>query len=219
LTKIYSFVVISYLISGCIAPDPTIDLSPQDKDLYITNRDLSVNFANYKTYAIVDSVIVITKNPNDTMKNKSTYSNEIISDVNFEMQNDGFVKVGKSQNPDVGINVEVLKFSEKVPVSYFGYSIPGLGYYGYPSPAFWGYPGYVYGFPSYYQYYQIDVGSIAIEMIDLKNVTSNSENKLHVVWSALIAGSITDSTSVNNQRIKDAIKGSFDQSTYLREGK
>jgi hypothetical protein len=207
-------------LAACVAPDPVVDLSVEDKDLYITNRDVSVNFANYKTYAIVDSVVTINKNSSDTIGHKSSFSTQILNDVNFELQKDGFVQVGKTQNPDVGVNVSVLRFTEEVPAGYFTYTQQGTGYSGYQSTAFWGYPGYTYGIPNYFGYYRVDVGSISIEMIDLKSAAANpGNNTLNVIWSALIAGSVTDSTLISNSRIGSAIAASFNQSPYLHEGK
>jgi hypothetical protein len=218
--RILPLFIIALLFAGCVAPDPVVDLSPQNKDVYITNRDVIVNFANYITYAIVDSVVVVSQNPNDTLNNKSQFSNLILSEINFQLQNIGFIKVNRTQNPDVGINTAVLRFSQQIPTAYFAYAVPGSGFYGYPSTSFWGYPAYVYGYPSYYGYYQVDIGSIDIQMIDLKNAPANTATKkLNVIWSAFIAGSLSDSTGVANSRIQEGIRGAFNQSPYLKEGK
>jgi hypothetical protein len=202
-------------LSACVAPD-TSKLSPEEKDLYVTNRDMSVSFANYHTYAIVDSVSIISRSKNDSLKSK--YNTQILSDVNLQMQKDGFVLVGKSQNPDVGLNVSVLKFSDKTPASYFDFTNSSSGYLRYPAPISWGYD-YEYLFPSNFQYDQIDNGSIAIEMIDLKNASANTQHKLNVIWSALISGTVSDTTLTNPGRVESAIENSFNQSPYLKEGK
>src|SRR4051812_1156809 len=99
MAQIINLIIITLLITSCVTPDPVADLSTQDKDVYVTNRNKAVNFADYKTYAIVDSVRVVTKNPNDTLGNKSQYSNLIISEINFQLQNIGYIKVNKSQHP------------------------------------------------------------------------------------------------------------------------
>jgi hypothetical protein len=220
ILRILPLFIIELFFTACVAPDPVVDLSPQNKDVYITNRDKSVNFANYTTYAIVDSVVAVSQNPSDTLKNKSQFSNLILSEINFQLQNIGFIKVNRSQNPDVGINAAVLKFSQTIPTAYFSYAIPGSGFYGYPSTSFWGYPAYVYGYPSYYAYYQVDIGSVDIQMIDLKNAAASSgTQKLNVIWSALIAGTLSDSTGAANNRIQEGIRGAFNQSPYLKDGK
>jgi len=214
---VYFLLVIS--VTSCVEPDPLTELSAAEKDMIITNHNNAVNFADYKTYAIVDTVRVVSKNANDTLKNKSKVSDLILGNVNAELQKDGFVKVNRTDNPDVGINVAVLQFTEQVPVSFFGYA-GAYGYYGYPNPAFWGYPSYGYGFPGSFQYYQIQIGSIAIDMIDLKSAHVTSSNqKLNAIWSALIVGSITDSATVTPGRLTFDIQQAFNQSPYLKEGK
>jgi hypothetical protein len=213
------FLLIILSVTSCVEPDPLTELSAADKDMIITNHDKSANFGNYKTYAIVDSVRVVSKTPADTLKNKSKVNDLILNNVNAELQKDGFVKVSKTQNPDVGINVVIFNYTEQVPVSYFGYT-GAFGYYGYPNPGFWGYPSYGYGFPNSYQYYQIQIGSIGIDMIDLKSAHVTSTNqKLNALWAALIVGSVTDSTTVTPDRITFDIQQAFNQSPYLKEGK
>ncbi|MFL5730914.1 MAG: DUF4136 domain-containing protein, partial [Cytophagaceae bacterium] len=116
-------------------------------------------------------------------------------------------------------SVSALRFTEDAPVAYYPY-LSGGAYSGYASPAFYGFPGYGYAFPPYYAYYEIDVGSISIEMFDLKTARTSGGNKINVIWSAVLAGSLTDSTSGNNNdRIVKAITGAFDQSPYLKDGK
>jgi hypothetical protein len=140
--------------------------------------------------------------------------------VDAEMQKAGFVKVATAQEADVGITVSILKFQDDVPAAYYPYA-GGAGYVGYASPAFFGYPGYGYAFPPYYGYYQIQVGSISIEMLDLKSVNISSSNNLNVIWSAVLAGSLANGNTDENNRVRiiKAIEGAFEQSPYLNDGK
>lgn len=209
------FILVPGLLSSCLPPDPTIDLSVEEKDVYVTNRDYSVNFANYKTYFIVDSVKAVTKTDSAVSQTVSS-APLILGTINSELQKDGFTQVSTPQTADVGIAVTVLRFSQQTPVQYFPY----LAYNGYPSPAIFGFPTYGFTLPAYYGYYEIDVGSIAIEMYDLKTARSSNKHKINAIWDAVLAGSLTDSTSGdNNQRIINAITGAFNQSPYLKEGK
>jgi hypothetical protein len=204
-------------LSACVAPDPTRELSPEDKDVYITNRDQSVSFADYQTYAIVDSVMLVSRSEGDSVK--STFGDEIISDINLEMQKYGFVLVGKSQTPDVGVNVSVLNFFEKAPDTYYEYANANSGFLRYPAPGYWGHLDYQYLFPTNFGYEEIEAGSIAIEMVDLKNAGAGGSQKFNVIWSTLISGNIVDSTHTNPTRLASAIANSFNQSPYLKEGK
>jgi hypothetical protein len=207
----------SIFLFSCVEPDPLVSLSPEKQDLYITNRDNSVNFANYKTYVIVDSVQVVAK----TMDSSSSSVEDaplILSTVKSELQKLGFVEVDTTQDPDVGISVSVLKFTEEVPLTYYPYT--GGSYFGYINPAFYGFPGATYAFPPAFQYYQINVGSISIEMFDLKTARNSGSNQLNAIWSAVLVGSLTESSSGNNnERIVKAITSAFAQSQYLGDGK
>src|SRR4051812_30997643 len=95
--RILPLFIMALLFSRCVAPDPVVDLSPQNKDVYITNRDKSVSFANYTTYAIVDSVVSVSQNANDTLKSKSQFSDLILNEINLQLQiNMRFIKVNRS---------------------------------------------------------------------------------------------------------------------------
>jgi hypothetical protein len=206
-------------LTSCISPDPLTDLIPEEKDTYVTNRDKSIDFSEFKTYYIVDSVQLVTKSADSTDETIES-APLILNTVNSELQKSGFVKVNSPELADVGVSVSVLEFSEDVPVGYYPY-LGGAGYYGYISPAFYGYPGYGYGIPPYYGYYQIEVGSISIELFDLKSVRITAQTKLNVIWSALLAGSLAGESQdeSSGERIVKAITSAFQQSPYLNDGK
>lgn len=208
------------MLTSCVNPDPFAQLSPEEKDLYVTNRDKSINFSEYKTYYLVDSVHTVSKEFGTTTEDVA-YAPVILETLETELQKAGFVEVETPQEADVGVSVSILKFQDDVPAAYYPY-VGGAGYFGYVSPAFFGYPGYGYGFPPYYGYYQIEVGSISIEMFDLKSANiSSTGNTLNVIWSALLAGSLADGTTDQNNRprIIKAIESAFQQSPYLKDGK
>jgi hypothetical protein len=202
------------LINSCISPDPLTELSVEDKDVYVTNRDTTVDFSQYRTYAIVDSVKFVSRSF-DSAGTTVSSSPLILSTVNEELQRAGFVRTDTSQHPDVGISVTVLRFEDEVPVQYYPYV--GGAYFGYPATAFYGFPGYAYAYPGYYGYYQIDIGSISIEMFDLKTARQSKDKKLNIIWSAVLAGSLADTGSNNGERIVKAIRAAFDQSPYLKK--
>lgn len=214
-----SMVILTVCLLSCDPPDPLSELSPEEKDVYITNRDKSVDFSNYATYFLLDSVHVVSKEP-DVTTDTVQYTPLILTTIDTELQKLGFKKVTTPATADVGIAASVLKFSEEVPAGYFGFA-GGAGYYGYAAPLSFGFPGYAYGIPGYYGYYQIDIGSISIEMYDLKSARTLSNNKLNIIWSAVLAGSLTETSEEGNNgdRIITAISAAFQQSPYLKEGK
>ena len=48
----------SFIYAGC-QKEPLNNLTTDESRIYITDHDSSVNFSNYKTYSISDSVAVI----------------------------------------------------------------------------------------------------------------------------------------------------------------
>jgi hypothetical protein len=116
----------------------------------------------------------------------------------------GFSKVGRTENPDLRINVYVVNdfnlFQEVVYPNYY-----------YPS-----YYGYGYGYGSYYGYpyintYASNTGSLVVEMLDLKNITVT--NTVKVIWSAYM-GDVYSTIDLIKQS-EEAISQAFVQSPYL----
>ncbi|MCR6640862.1 MAG: DUF4136 domain-containing protein [Sporocytophaga sp.] len=213
--KIFFLSGILFTVNACKDPDPVNDLEPFQKDLYISNRDASANFSDYKTYFLLDTLQLIIK---DTVSINKDYLTErlIIQTIDSNLQNYGFAKVNKSQNPDVAVVASVLRFKESVPLSYSP-TLFGPGVFGYASSSEFGFPGYQYSAPDNFGFYSFDVGSLTIDMLDLKNAPS--AGKLNVIWNGIIAGSANDSLVANPQRVITGINVLFQQSPYLKDGK
>ena len=171
-----------------------------------TNFDQSAPFGTYTTYAIPTDTIgfVSNTNPNDTILVSGTvndhYPRKILERVTSNMNDRQFTRVDRNQNPDLGVNVYVvrdLNISQQVV---------------YPS---YYYPSY-YGYNSYYSYpyintYAYNTGALVVEIVDLKNVTL--DNKVKVIWSAYM-GDVYNAIDLAEQSI-EAIDQAFIQSNYL----
>ena len=57
--KIFFLSGILLTVNACKDPDPVNDLEPYQKDLYISNRDASVNFSDFRTYFLLDTLQLI----------------------------------------------------------------------------------------------------------------------------------------------------------------
>lgn len=194
------------LLSGC-TKDPIKNLSQDDSRIYITNHDSTANFNDYHTFSVTDSVAVIDNN-HLSGKSLDDADAAFIAAVKSAMQERGYTMVAKDQNPDLGINVSRIYNTYSGVVSYPDY---WGSYYGYWDPYYWGYPGYSYYFPSYYGVYQVTEGALSIDMLDLKNASSN-DNKIEGIWNGLIRG-----TGVfNPNKAADQVKTLFDQSMYIK---
>lgn len=194
----------SFIYAGC-SKQALDNLTTDESRIYITDHDSSINFSNYKTYSISDSVAVI-EDGQATMKLDNS-GVAYINAVKKYMTAAGFTLVGKSQNPDLGVHVNHIVNTSTGVISYGDY---WDDYSGYWDPYDFGYAGYGYYVPYAYSVYQISEGAVSIDLLDLKNAPAN--NKIDVTWTGLIRGpGIFDATVADSQ-----VKALFDQSPYLK---
>lgn len=194
----------STVFTSC-TKDPVSNLSNDESRIYITDHDSTVNFSNYKTYSISDSVAVID-NQNST-RELTASDQAYIDAVKKYMNQAGYQLVSKDASPDLGVDVNHIISTSTGVISYGDY---WGDYGGYWDPYYWGYPDYGYYIPYAYSVYQIKEGAMSIDLLDLKNASHN--DKINVVWTGLIRGSgIFDASVVDAQ-----VKALFDQSSYLK---
>lgn len=192
------------IYSGC-AKQPLNNLSSDESRIYITDHDSTVNFSNFKTFSISDSVAVINngKATHQLTDVDQAYINAVIK----YMEQAGYVLTSKNNNPDIGVNVNHIINTTTGVISYGDY----WDYYGgYWDPYYWGYPGYGYYVPYGYSIYQIKEGAISVDILDLKDAAAN--NKINVVWTGLIRGSGIFTTTVADSQVQAL----FSQSPYLK---
>jgi len=195
---------ISLLYTGCTKQPPD-NLSTDESRIYITDYDSAVNFANYKTFSISDSVAVIQNGI--ATKQLTDIDTAYLNAVTKYMELAGYTLVSNKQNPDLGVDVNDIISTSTGVISYGDY----WDYYGgYWDPYYWGYPGYGYYIPYAYSVYQISEGAISVDILDLKNAAA--DKKINVIWTGLIRGSgIFDASVADSQ-----VKALFDQSPYLK---
>jgi hypothetical protein len=189
---------------GC-QKEPLDNLTPEETRIYVTNHDSTADFTTYKTYHLADSVAVIDNG--HATKELTATDQAYIDAVNKYMQERGFTKVAKDQNPDLGLTVNRIYQTSTGAITYGDY----YDYYGgYWDPYYWGYGGYGYYVPYAYSIYQITEGAISVDMLDLKDASGS--NKISLVWNGLIRGEgIFNATNADAQ-----VKALFDQSAYLK---
>lgn len=181
-----------------------------DEMVVSTNYDPEADFSAYTTYAIPTDTIGFVTNTSSTdtiiTYPESSFPRHVLNKIRNNLEARGYTRVGKDQDPDLGMNVMVVNdfnvFQEIVYPNYYGY--PG-NYY----------PGY-YGYGSYYYYpyvntYAYNTGVLIIEMVDLKNRTP--DNKVRVVWDAYL-GDVYSTIDREAQSTK-AIDQAFTQSPYI----
>ncbi len=186
------------------------DLSPADSKVYITNYDRSVNFSQYKTFSLPDSVVIES---NDGYRpSLGTLESRFVNNVATAMTSRGFQRVAKGQKADLGvavIRVDNLYTGVGVNNSYYGSYWGGYG----------GFGGYSPYYPTYYTY-QVADQYWELQIVDLKNApvttgTSTDTPQLNVIYDATVQGSdVTDTQSAD-----EAITALFSQSPYLQATK
>lgn len=204
LIMLLGLACMSFIYTGC-TKEPLNNLSDEESRIYITDHDSSVNFTNYKTFSISDSVAVIDNG--QMTKHLDDVDSAYLNAVTKYMEQEGYTLVSNEQNPDVGVDVNRIISTTTGVISYGDY----WGYYNsYWDPYYWGYPGYGYYVPYAYSVYQIKEGAISVDMLDLKNAPQ--DKKINVIWTGLIRGS-----GIFNQTVADSqVKALFDQSPYLK---
>ena len=198
------FSVCTATFFGC-TKEPLDNLNQEESRIYVTNSDTTVNFGNYKTYSISDSVVVLDNG--QAHKDQTPLDQAYIDAVKKYMQERGYLLVPKQSNPDIGIDVNRIYNTS---TGYYSYTDYWDYYGGYWDPYYWGYGGYGYYVPTSYGIYQITEGAMSIDMLDLKNAPD--KNSIDIIWNGLIRGE----GIFNAANAEPAVKALFNQSAYLQ---
>ena len=205
-----SFVVFLAAVAASCTPNPLDGLTNEESLVFITNRDQAASFGNYETFSISDSIRVIDNR--DVGFNNGNVASALVSRIAQNMSERGYTRVGRTENPDLGMNVTFVQRRQTgVTANPFWWNDPffwgGAGGWGGPGWG-WGGPGLFY--QPQFQFYQVSENYWIIELVDLKNPANG--NQFNVVWNAQIRGA---NLTANPARLADAI---FEQSAYLRRG-
>jgi hypothetical protein len=210
------FLISGILLCACSSqPDP---LKLYDELVVQTNFDPNVNFNTYTTYSLATDTLGLVSNilGDDTIIVGANFARPVITAIKNNLNQRGFQQVGRRDDPDVAINVFVVKNLDVFQDVNF-YNPYGSGFYpgyfgnpGYYYPSYYGYNSYYYGYP-YVSTYVTNNQVLVIEMVDLKNVSLNNEVK--VVWNTYM-GDLYTALERNAQTLK-GIDQAFAQSNYL----
>ncbi|MBN9299483.1 MAG: DUF4136 domain-containing protein [Filimonas sp.] len=200
------FVMLFALSLGACRKEP--DFSQLSSNfVVVTSKDPAATFSQYKTYYISDTVGYISTSSTDTIL-VGPSAQALVKAVKDNMTARGYQFVPKNANPDLGINLGVVK-NVNAGVVYPGW---WWGYPGWWDPWYWG-----WFYPYYYPYtvtYVVTTGTVISDLIDLKNVAASKQ--LKVLWSAVSGGAVGSDVNTNLQRGINAINQSFTQSPYIK---
>ncbi|MBO5419708.1 MAG: DUF4136 domain-containing protein [Bacteroidales bacterium] len=168
-----------------------------------------VEFADYQTFDIVDSVLVIgqTKKP---YYSQSKNAMALIHEFRKDMEKLGYIYTPSDPAAQLGIQVTFVERTERY-VQYYDDPYWWLDYPGYWPASYWGdWNGWYYPRPVTYSY---TTNALIGEMVDL--TAEKEDGKLKIVWSAYIGGPASYSINYDVKRMMNSIDQAFKQSPYI----
>lgn len=185
----------------------------QDSDgeyLVYTSPAKDVNFSDFRTFDIADSVLVIgqTKKP---YYSKSNNALSLIQAYRTNMEELGYIYLPSNPDAQLGIQVTYAEDTQRF-VQYYDDPYWWLDYPGYWPAGYWGnWTGWYYPYPVTYTY------TTNALITDMVNLTAGEENgKLKIVWSCYIGGPASASINYDVKRMTKAVDQAFAQSPYLK---
>lgn len=188
--------VVSVLLLGCYPQGPEFT---EDLDIVLTNFEDEYEFSSRNTYAMPDKIVKITGNQIEGDEPKfipDATATLILSQIDKNMAELGWDKVGVDENPDVLLTPAAMETT----TIYYYYDYWYWWYGGY-------YPGW--GYPSYSSY---TTGTLIMGLIDPEIIGANGNAVIQ--WSGALNGILTNYYDAS--RVNKLIDQAFDQSPYLK---
>ena len=175
-----------------------------DLDVVLTTHNAAFDFAAPTTYSRPDKVFVISGDPTVSPPDRLNPGTEqlILSTIDTQMKALGYTLVNVGQTPDLVITVGALEVTNVN--YYYGYWCTYWAYY---------YPCYPY-YPPVVGVSTYVVGTLLIDMAPF-SATAPPGNQTNGVWTAVIRGIESGSTTTDQTRIVNGISQAFIQSDYL----
>ena len=202
------FASLAILATAC-HKEPT----PQDADnefLVYTSPSKDVTFTSYKTFDLVDSLLIIGQS-DKPVYSQSDNALALIQQVRTNMEKLGYIYTPSNPDADLGIQMTYIIKTERY-VKYYNDPYWWLDYPGYWPSGFWGnWTGFYYPYPVSYTY---TTNALIVDMVDL-TTEEKADEPLEVIWTSYIGGPASVYADDNVARMKQAIDQAFAQSPYL----
>lgn len=186
---------------------------PQDGDnqyLVYTSPGKDVNFTQFQTFDIADSLLVIGQS-DKPMYSQSNNALALIQAFRTNMEKRGFIYTPSNPDADLGIQLTYVIKTERY-VQYYDDPYWWLDYPGYWPSGYWGnWTGFYYPRPVTYTY------TTNALLTDIVNLTGEEEagKPLEILWTSYIGGPAGASLQGDIKRMEAAIDQAFVQSAYL----
>ena len=185
-----------FLLQACFPFGPE---ELEDFDIVGTFYDENVNFSNFKTYAMPDTVVKVTSA--GVSSTKGQYDDLVLDQIEANMSAVGYTRVQNPDQADMLLTVAVVNDEYNMNNSYdYG------DYYGDP---------YDYGSGGYYDTgsdYQVSTGTVLMNLANHKDGDTTRESSM---WVCILNGIIEQSFTNTNRRLIELINQAFVQSPYL----
>ncbi len=178
--------------------------------LVYTSPGKDVNFADFKTFYVADSLLVIGQGDKPIYaKNQAT--NDLVLAFRSNMEGRGFDFTANQDEADLGVQLTYIIRTERY-VRYYDTPYWWLEYPGYWPAGYWGnWYGYYYPRPVTYSY---TTNALLTDIVNLKAVQSE-DTPLEILWTSYIGGPAGSSYQGDIKRMQEAITQAFKQSPYL----
>ena len=208
MKKILFFSALALMVAAC-HKEPY----PQDGDmeyLVYTAPSKDVTFADFQTFDIADSVLVIGQSEKPQYS-ASDNALALIQQFRINMEKLGYIYTPSNPDADLGMQLTYILKTERF-VHYYNDPYWWLDYPGYWPSGYWGnWTGWYYPYPVSYTY---TTNALITDMVDLTGEEKEG-NKLEIVWSCYIGGPAGTSIANDVNRMKASIDQAFVQSPYL----
>jgi len=204
-----------YMFTGCY-PDK-IDYV-DEYDLAATHVNEDADFSEYSTFAVIDTIMHVTDDDEDDPNFSRDNDEFIINELTQNMLDLGYIEVEDPDTinrPDLVLLVSAVSSDFYYYYSYYPYYwgwYPGWGYPGWGYPG-WGYPGW--GYPTYGGSYS--TGTLVVDMWDTDEYDPEAEGPTGIIWTGIVDGILSGSTSQSRARLDKQINQLFTQSPYLQK--
>ena len=189
---------------------------PQDSDsqyLVYTAPAKDVNFAEFQTFDIADSLLIIGQSAKPQYS-QSNNALALIQAYRTNMEKLGYIYTPANPDAQLGIQLTYIIKTERYVQYYNNDPYWWLDYPGYWPAGSWGnWYGWYYPY-AYPVTYTFTTNALTAEMVDLTSEQGEGR-KLKVVWSSYIGGPAGYSVQGDMVRMQNAIDQAFAQSPYL----
>lgn len=228
--RIFILVIYSIIILQLYSCDKISNI-PENNDITITFYNSEVDFSDYNTFIIRDSVALLLDNISAQTKEELTTISSIIPLITGKLLQYGYTQVDTLSNADFSVNV-VLADNTPEDISELSTWLTEhdedsyLEWYSEGNPIWGDFTGFWYPWSS--ESIETTKGLLIIEFVDANSQqnlkVSNRETKsstpddfrLTFLWQAIISGVFTDAKYDADKGSK-AIEEAFNQSKYLQK--